>query len=219
MASKRGVALILQLLFSLLTLIEAMTGPTLHGRFRPEVDDAVAPLCGKSDVFQFSNRTMHTGIWKIIGEDPRDPAAVTSFHAGDALHGQCKIAPISRPQALECLRGRNIIMIGDSLTRYQYEALIWWLERGEETEPEFRSMSARKKAPFLGAAGCGGFEDNPLRCDMCRSKNLTSPQVDNKYYSSRGVNVTLFGLYNYAAGRLPIGMERPRIGVSYTLVP
>lgn len=184
-----------------ITIIKiAISANSEHGYFRADVDNAKAPLCARSDVFQFPNRTLHTGSWKIIGNDPLDSSTATSFLARDPQHGQCVVGPITQLHALECLRGRNIILIGDSITRNVFDPLVWWLERGERTEPKF-SYPDIDKVPFVGDGGCGV---GPLRCDACRSHNTTVPQVDNKHYSSRGVNVSLLGLYNFAGGRLPI---------------
>ncbi|KAI7842769.1 hypothetical protein COHA_003517 [Chlorella ohadii] len=54
---------------------------------------------------------------------------------------RCKLRRFTPEAARKCLEGRPLVMIGDSLTRYQYIALIYFLEFG------------RWPAPLRGAAG------------------------------------------------------------------
>ena len=43
----------------------------------------------------------------------------------------CYLSPLSSSSALDCLLGRRIFFSGDSLTRYQYLSLVWFIHFGQ----------------------------------------------------------------------------------------
>lgn len=48
---------------------------------------------------------------------------------------RCVLRQFTPPEAKECLSRRPLVMIGDSVTRYQFLSLIYWLDSGEWPPP------------------------------------------------------------------------------------
>ncbi len=47
----------------------------------------------------------------------------------------CPLRRYSLQDARQCLSGKRLVFVGDSLTRYQYIVLVYWLERGKWPAP------------------------------------------------------------------------------------
>ena len=47
------------------------------------------------------------------------------------------------PAVRDCFRGKRVVMVGDSMMRYQYLALVYWLENGVQPPPGFHAGEGR----------------------------------------------------------------------------
>lgn len=65
--------------------------------------------------------------WAVGQAGPRGNCPVASL-------GNCT-SGVTKDQALSCLQGRHLVFIGDSLTRYQYLNLVFFLTTGEKVSP------------------------------------------------------------------------------------
>ena len=62
---------------------------------------------------------------------PPSPVWSWSFRFG---FSDCYLSPFSSSSALDCLLGRKLFLRGDSLMRYQFLSLAWFLHFGEWPE-------------------------------------------------------------------------------------
>ena len=80
------------------------------------------------------------GSWQLLQPDARLRLA------------HCRLRRFSGPEARACLAGRPVLMLGDSLTRYQYISLMYFLEFGRW--PGTAGGTGGSKAG--GGSGAGG---------------------------------------------------------------
>jgi hypothetical protein len=117
-------------------------------------------------------------------------------------------------------------MIGDSLTRHQYTALVLWLALQDEILP-FTELDANGKPdatptsarlpPGSDSNGCGTV----IKCDIWprgspewseKTKHLSNFYYYNKQYD---FNVTLFGYYTSTMGHTPVGWSPEDVEYDY----
>ena len=110
------------------------------------------------------------------------------------------------PQAERCLAGRHIIFVGDSLTRYQYLSLVFFLEN-KVWLPGYGNDSFGYRSPcletqwpswrdfYLGTtAQLNGHES----CDCCRANNCTV--LENRYYRKKPFSITYLQFFRHDMG-------------------
>jgi hypothetical protein len=188
----------------------------LHGYWREGLRNrSDVPLCSLPDVFAFKEATLHSGVWKLSLDDMRSPSCKRSFEAADPIEPRCELLRVNAQQARECLNGKHIVLIGDSLTRYQYESLSVLIAYGENPDPTGRNPNHPANRWMRTAGGCTPYDGN-VRCDRFRDPfRLYETLHDNKYLSVHGVNITLLGLYNVARGHAPMGFFRRDKSIKY----
>jgi hypothetical protein len=188
---------------------KAVESEQLHGYWREDMRNRTnIPVCSSPDVFAFKEATLHSGVWKLSSDDIRSPSCRRSFEAADPNEPRCELQRINSQQARECLSGKHIVLIGDSLTRYQYESLSVLIAYGENPDPTGHNMNHPANRWMRTKGGCTPYDGN-VRCDRYRDPNrLYETLHDNKYLSIHGMNLTLLGLYNVARGHAPMGFFR-----------
>jgi hypothetical protein len=123
-------------------------------------------------------------------------------------------------EARERLKGKHIVLIGDSHMRFQFDALAVFLETGVPQSPLFRPKDDRL-SPLMPEVdvrgGTGGIKYR--QSSVLREEESIVHVLDvgcdpadclkysNKYYHNASTNVTIsyFGLYGYAYGSKPLG--------------
>lgn len=88
-----------------------------QGHWRWAHTDEDVPPCGAPDVFTFKNSTLSSSKWHFSLTKPRDITCVRKYEAADPEHPECPMVKLRPAQIQQCLAGRHIVMIGDSLTR------------------------------------------------------------------------------------------------------
>ena len=128
---------------------------------------------------------------------------------------ECKLRRISAAKAQNCLAGKRVLFIGDSVMRYQYMSLITYLHTGEWPAPMGGDMSvcmehewARKykkkgwnKYFELAPKRFGGWE----RCDCINSPEKQAV-VENRFYYN---NVSNFGITFLVQRNKPLSGHLP----------
>jgi hypothetical protein len=136
-------------------------------------------------------------------------------------HGRCGLHRFTGHEARECLRGKHVVFIGDSLTRHQMEALTILLETGHRGEPVTGDATPHAE-DFPKATNYNGCGTGPLRCDVeaRRIRGDVDGIVKNRYYhnTQTKTNLTAFGLYKYAAGHFPVGWRPPTVPFNRTML-
>jgi hypothetical protein len=112
-----------------------------------------------------------------------------------------------------CLRNQRIVMVGDSLMRYQYMSLVYWVEHGKpppdgvgggtKDNQEKHSVCNEWSWPGVGMDGDGDwntfFRGTTKKlndhCDCWHSQPIS--RVENRYYHSEEFNISLTYLWWY----------------------
>ncbi len=114
---------------------------------------------------------------------------------------------------IETLKNQHLVMIGDSLTRYQYIALVYALH--------YKHPISQDLLPNPVYEGTWGSWSEFLKksnellapnevCDCFRTKEDYSYWFDNRYYhdTANNISVTFIGIYmKYTQGHIPPGEE------------
>lgn len=129
---------------------------------------------------------LDNGYWYYSKPNVSEPDCVREFRVDN---GACSVHRFTHAEAISCLAGKHIVYIGDSLSRYLFQALYVWLESGSPPDPLNAIEPHQTNAWIMehhGFGGCGGS----LRCDRVGEKTL-----DNMYYynAEHNLNVTYVG--------------------------
>ena len=118
----------------------------------------------------------------------------------------CDVDALTLPRALACLRDRHVLLLGDSLTRYQYFSLVQFLELGAwrvgqrgRSEVEhmygwrggFNGLFAGANARFRGREICDCFRGGK-----------GSTVFENHYYHNAEANVRISYMWRPGVGPL-----------------
>jgi hypothetical protein len=190
------------------------------------VSDCVCGAAGQdgavNDCFPFNqfDDTLDAGYWTFsLPGNLTSPDCQRHFHvekdSGDGSP-ECVLRRYSAGAARECLRGKHIVMIGDSLMHYQFQSLVLFLHTGRHPRavsrnPEPIITDDAKTPSFKFGDGC---HLEGLRCDTSLfSNDSLSATANNRYYYNAefDVNVTLLGIYEFANGRSPVGWYPPSV--------
>ncbi|KAM3569655.1 hypothetical protein VYU27_008259 [Nannochloropsis oceanica] len=107
-----------------------------------------------------------------------------------------------------CMKGKHVVFVGDSVTRYQYLSLVSFLETGTwEEEEEEKSITFKgewgswNEYYNLSTSSLNGNEV----CD-CYREGSRPPYVENRYYTNeeKDLRVTFIGWFGDLAPRLPL---------------
>lgn len=133
--------------------------------------------------------------------------AATSFETEREFRTEplyCPLRRFTHVEAVKCLAGRHVAFVGDSLTGYQYQALVVWLETGAFPDPIGDRLPSNTWMRMThDENGCGGHN----RCEVYHDTHNMPKLMDNRYYFSPDLNITLtkLGFYARAFGHGPIG--------------
>lgn len=166
-------------------------------------------------------------VFHVGAEPERDAWAL---HPADSTghmmeNTQCRTA------ALAWLSGRSIVMIGDSLMRYQYLSLIYWIEHGQWLwserilddpnpcrEPDFfagwvtdswlAENHLQRASTGMGPGGWTAYLVMVMRrfkgnerCD-CTKSFVAEENIENRYYYSPQHNITVTFFLKYGAATI-----------------
>lgn len=87
-----------------------------EGRWRSELSGEDLPRCAKRDVFSFLHSDLRHGKWRFSDTNVRGDMCKREYAVVDE-ESMCPVVRLSGAQVRQCLAGRHIVMIGDSLTR------------------------------------------------------------------------------------------------------
>jgi hypothetical protein len=107
---------------------------------------------------------------------------------------------ITRDKARVCLTRaapRGVMLIGDSVTRYQYLNLVYFLETGEWYSPNPRNSNEKEFGSWhafhkITNARLGGRE----LCDCFRKENRSGQISESRMYQDRELSVTYVQMFN-----------------------
>ncbi len=114
-------------------------------------------------------------------------------------------------KARHCLKDKHIVFIGDSHTRFQFDALVVFLETGKHQSPISRSFGNRLSPdmPPLNAAGQSSVirQEFHIAYNYPNGTYKSGTHACQKYYhnSALGLTVSLLGLSGYSYGHSPVG--------------
>ena len=148
--------------------------------------------------------------WNLTFSELTDVESLRTFECVGAP-GFDDFRRIEVEAARQCLRNKHIVLIGDSHTRFQFDALIVFLETGKHQSPLLRSFGNRLSLmmPPLDAAG----QSAVMRQEFYMAYNYPNGTYKNgthacqKYYHNPalGLTVSLLGLYGFSYGHGPVG--------------
>jgi hypothetical protein len=181
--------------------------PKLHGHFRYDMPSSGdVPRCSRPDIFDFHEATLRHGKWHVSHSNFTHENTTRWYEGGDKRVKQCTFQRVSADQARECLHGKHIVLIGDSITRYMFDSLSVFVAYGENPDPTSFHPWDHPVSLWAEEHGCRALKTHIVRCDRFRwQKKLLSTLVDNRYLHVHGMNLSLFGYYNVARGHAPIG--------------
>lgn len=126
-------------LFPVILLSIAVLGTLLAcTSFQGKQESQDLPYCTPDDLQGLlANGSVH---WRSP-PPPRRQAGLWRAPALPSTHPQlyldrCSLRRFTAPEARRCLAAKPLIMIGDSVTRYQFLSLITWLDSGRWPPPE-----------------------------------------------------------------------------------
>ena len=179
----------------------------------PKFPDAPRSRCLPFDAYSASLETGNWSLYTYNGQ-PRRSFDVTSRSCSRGLL-RYNVSQVER-----CLANKHVLMVGDSVTRHQMEALTVLLETGQYVHPVMR---AARVAPMTDGImkepqddrsfGCGDV----IRCDFNKDTQQTEYYRINLYYHNarHNINVTHLGLYKFGRGRTPTGWYPPEQQVDF----
>jgi GDSL/SGNH-like Acyl-Esterase family found in Pmr5 and Cas1p len=174
---------------------------------------------GADDCFPFDplDDRLDAGYWTFsTPNNLTSPDCQRHFHVETGTSsdgGTCALKRFGISAARECLRGKHIVMIGDSLMHHQFQSLILFLQTGQHPKAISRNPTPQIAEVTKSARQVTGCGLPWLRCDRPDVPNDPHPNIDNRYYYNAefDVNVTLLGIYDFANGRSPVGWFPPSI--------
>lgn len=162
------------------------------------------------------------GIWNFSDIDVRAQNCTRHFQLQQPF---CPLRRFTLDDAYKCLAHKHIVMIGDSLTRHQYTALVLWLALQEETLPFVQDTmdapnptpTSSRLPPGADVTGCGTV----TKCDIWprgspewadKKKHLSNFYYYNKQHD---FNITVFGYYTSTMGHTPVGWTAEDVQYDY----
>lgn len=147
------------------------------GKPSPAAPPAAPPACNVTALL--ASARAGTLRWRVSGN------ATVGI---DAASARCDPAALSRDRVLEALRGQHVAFIGDSLTRYQYLSLVYFLETGRWTSPAGAPVNTHESTWASWAAfheGTAGRLRGHEICDCYRAQKWDPSTVrEMRYYLS-----------------------------------
>jgi hypothetical protein len=212
--------------------LTALQGVTATESTAAEKDAATAKLVAKVLVEGIPEEVATAGetaqaVFHVGAEPERDAWALNPADSTGHMMGntQCRTA------ALAWLSGRSIVMIGDSLMRYQYLSLIYWIEHGQWLwseriiddpnpcrEPDFfadwvtdswlAENHLQRDSTGMGPGGWTAYLVMVMRrfkgnerCD-CTKSFVAEENIENRYYYSPQHNITVTFFLKYGAATI-----------------
>jgi hypothetical protein len=157
---------------------------------------------------------------QISSAHKRPQTVESNFTARNDILQEKHREPTEHHTPTSCFHGKRIVMVGDSMMRYQYLALVYWLEHGIQPPPGYDSstMASDKESmcnefswkdllddAHYGAGwkhfyeGTSALMNGHEYCDCWRRSS--SLNVENRYFrlSSQNISITYLSLARVSA--------------------
>ena len=162
-------------------------------------------ICTQNNTLANSSIPLPTPIPKpictrLIGDEPADVCIDLKSNHYRVQFRDCLWLRFNVEEARSLLRGKHLLLIGDSRVRYQYLSLVYWLLTGQieanstsrciANEKEFRSWIEFYRETNAALSQFGAKE----LCD-CYRNPTTIETIENRHWVWNGMKVTYFELF------------------------